>query len=119
MKLSPGYHDFLKSIINEVILVLCACYFYFGRHSSTGDENIFKTTNVYSEDQYPIYFICDPPHLLKTIRNCFASSTRNLWVSSFCVSIYDHLLYSFYFKVTLLSECWCSHWFVLDTEIEI
>ena len=71
----------------------------FRMHSSTGDENIFKTTNVYSEDQYPIYFICDPPHLLKTIRNCFASSTRNLWVSSFCVSIYDHLLYSFYFKV--------------------
>ena len=71
----------------------------FRMHSSTGDENIFKTTNVYSEDQYPIYFICDPPHLLKTIRNCFASSTQNLWVSSFCVSIYDHLLYSFYFKV--------------------
>ena len=26
----------------------------------------------------------DPPHLLKTIRNCFQNPIRNLWVSTKC-----------------------------------
>ena len=34
-----------------------------------------------SEDRY-IYFFSDSPHLLKTIRNCMASSNRHLWVSN-------------------------------------
>ena len=29
-----------------------------------------------------LYFISDPPHVLKTIRNCMASRARRLWVSS-------------------------------------
>ena len=36
---------------------------------------------MFSASKEFIYFISDPPHLIKTIRNCFASSKRNLWVS--------------------------------------
>ena len=36
---------------------------------------IFKTNNVYARETRPIYFICDPVHLLKT--------TRNNWENSF------------------------------------
>ena len=44
----------------------------------------YKTKNVYSTDDRYIYFISDPPHLLKTARNCFANSyghskSRSLW----------------------------------------
>ena len=39
----------------------------------------YKTTNIHQSTQRTIYFICDPPHVLKTIRNCFARG--KLWVS--------------------------------------
>lgn len=39
----------------------------------------YKTINVYDSKKQNIYFICDPPHLIKTIRNCFARG--HLWVS--------------------------------------
>ena len=45
---------------------------------STGKGLCYKTDNVYSEDKHPIFFICDPPHLIKTTRNCF--SRGKLWV---------------------------------------
>jgi len=55
---------------------------YFNLHSA--DEITFKTKNLYALDDRDIYFISDPPHLLKTARNCFANSyahskTRCLW----------------------------------------
>ena len=48
----------------------------------------YKTNNVYSEDSNQIFFISDPPHLIKTIRNCF--SRGKLWVCSDlkCTKIY-------------------------------
>ena len=48
----------------------------------------YKTNNVYSEDSSQIFFISDPPHLIKTIRNCF--SRGKLWVCSDlkCTKIY-------------------------------
>lgn len=42
-------------------------------------ELSYKTVNVYSEEMEEIFFISDPPHLIKTIRNCFARG--KLWVS--------------------------------------
>ena len=45
-----------------------------------GDQKVYKTVNIYSHDRHPIFFISDPPHLLKCIRNCFQSKKRNLWV---------------------------------------
>ena len=47
-----------------------------------GDKNVYKTVNIFSHDRHSIFFIYDPPHLLKCIRNCFYSKKRNLWVSS-------------------------------------
>ena len=49
----------------------------------------YKTRNPFSPDRY-IYFFCDPPHLLKTARNCFSNSyshskSRKLQVSSITV----------------------------------
>ena len=46
----------------------------------------YKTKNPYANEDRPIFFISDPPHLIKTVRNCWANShshscTRNLWVS--------------------------------------
>ena len=47
-------------------------------------EGVFyKTRNRYRRDRY-IYFISDVPHLIKTTRNCWYSSTsggtRYMWV---------------------------------------
>lgn len=44
-------------------------------------ELVHKTTNPYSASCRDFYFFSDPPHLLKTSRNCFASKSRHLWVS--------------------------------------
>ena len=53
----------------------------FKLHGVKDDSLVYKTCNVYSEEKREIYFFSDPPHLLKTIRNAFASPTRHLWVS--------------------------------------
>ena len=42
-----------------------------------------KIRNPFSDDERNIFFISDPPHLLKTIRNCVSSKKRDLWV---CIS---------------------------------
>ena len=45
----------------------------------------YKTNNPYANEDRPIFFISDPPHLIKTVRNSWANSyshncTRKLWV---------------------------------------
>ena len=45
-----------------------------------------KVLNKYSEEKQYNYLICDPPHLIKTVRNCFAS--RLLCVSLYCIIDY-------------------------------
>ena len=52
----------------------------FNLHS-TDSELCYKTQNIYSKSKHPIFFICDPPHLMKTARNCF--SRGKLWVRCF------------------------------------
>ena len=49
-------------------------------HSSSNDELIYKVPNVFADDKRDLYFISDPPHLLKTIRNSFYNPKRTLWV---------------------------------------
>ena len=50
------------------------------------EGHVYKTVNPYSnEENRPIFFISDPPHLIKTVRNCWSNSfghtrTRQLWV---------------------------------------
>ena len=47
------------------------------------DSTTHKVLNMHApgEERY-IYFFSDPPHLIKTTRNCWASNCRTLWVSS-------------------------------------
>ena len=50
-------------------------------HSSK-NEMVYKVPNVFARDEPRfLYFISDPPHLIKTIRNSWNNSKRNLWVS--------------------------------------
>ena len=53
----------------------------FSMHGAK-DEFVYKTINIFSKDMQYVYFFSDPPHLVKTIRNCLASKKRNLWVSN-------------------------------------
>jgi hypothetical protein len=48
-------------------------------HGASGDV-VHKVTNPYAPEGRELFFISDPPHLVKTIRNCWASKARNLWV---------------------------------------
>ena len=47
------------------------------------DEVIYKVPNPFASDSTRfLYFISDPPHLLKTIRNSWCNTKRQLWVSN-------------------------------------
>jgi hypothetical protein len=58
---------------------------FFNLHAAECNNlPVHKTKNLYATDGREIFFISDPPHLLKTARNCLASShskskTRHLW----------------------------------------
>lgn len=51
-------------------------------HSKDDSKMTYKVPNPYASDSRHLYFISDPPHLLKTIRNSWFNSKRNLWVSN-------------------------------------
>ena len=50
----------------------------FSLHDEKNDKTAYKIKNVYAKTSSSIYFISDPSHLIKTIRNCF--SRGKLWV---------------------------------------
>lgn len=63
---------------------------FFKMHSKDAS---FKTKNPYADEPRPIYFFSDVPHLLKTVRNCWANSfchknSRALWVSYIIMCVY-------------------------------
>ena len=64
-----------------------------------GERNklTYKSLNIFSDEQRDILFFSDPPHLLKTIRNALASTSRKLWVSAIfitCLVVYYCYLFS-------------------------
>ena len=59
----------------------------FYMHDPSSDL-CYKTLNIYRDDFKEIFFISDPPHLIKTIRNCFARG--KLWVSDCFPSVARH-----------------------------
>ena len=59
----------------------------------TASKMVYKTRNVYSKEKDTIFFFSDPPHLIKTIRNCFQRG--KLWVSTL------HLVILFRFWIIL------------------
>ena len=49
-----------------------------------GQAFVYKVPNVFAtEAPRPLFFISDPPHLIKTARNCWWNPKRSLWVSNF------------------------------------
>ena len=44
-------------------------------------SEFYKMPNPYASDGREIFFFSDPPHLVKTARNCFQSKARLLWVN--------------------------------------
>lgn len=44
-------------------------------------KDSYKTLNPFASEERFIHFFPDPPHLLKTARNCLASNKRKMWVS--------------------------------------
>jgi len=53
---------------------------FFKLHDDNSKTLVNKALNPYADDHRYIYFISDPPRLIKTVRNCWASQKRNLWV---------------------------------------
>ena len=53
---------------------------FFKLHSS--GKCVHKVVNPYSPDKRSLFFISDPPHLIKTVRNSWNSSKRLMWVSA-------------------------------------
>ena len=61
----------------------------FALHSD--EPNTYKIVNPYAEETHHLFFISDPPHLLKTVRNAWASPKRHLWV---CFQL-EHTVYMY------------------------
>ncbi len=53
-------------------------------HALDGDSFPHKVLNPFASKERFIHFISDPPHLMKTARNCWSSKKRRLWVSLKC-----------------------------------
>ena len=54
-------------------------------HSSKSKEPVYRVPNIFARDEGRyLYFISDPPHLIKTIRNSWCNKQRKLWVS-YCI----------------------------------
>ena len=44
-------------------------------------EVLYKVPSPHTREKRDIFFFSDPPHLIKTLRNCWSSTARQLWVS--------------------------------------
>jgi len=71
---------------------------FFRMHGKSNSDSscIYKTENPFAEEEHFIHFISDPPHLIKTARNCLSHSyghgyTRKLWVIH-CICMHIHCL---------------------------
>ena len=51
---------------------------FYKLHSKEKEE-VYKVKNPSTSEGRPVFFLSDPPHLIKTTRNCWASLKRNLW----------------------------------------
>ena len=52
---------------------------FFKLHSK--EEEVYKVKNPFTSEDRPIFFLSDPPHLMKTTQNCWESQKWKLWVS--------------------------------------
>ena len=65
------------------------------------EDVVHKVANPFSQDKRSLYFFADPPHLIKTVRNCWNSKCRSMWVcktviyqcvATFHVSLYNRTM---------------------------
>ena len=63
------------------------------KHTNNDKGIVYKTRNIYAEDNLDIFFICDEPHVVKTARNNVAHSgfdnnfTKLLWNSGYYITL--------------------------------
>ena len=58
--------------------------FMLNPDASRSSHLTYKVPNPYTTEDRPILIFSDPPHLIKTIRNCLYNKRRNLSVSLNC-----------------------------------
>ena len=75
---------------------------FFNLHAE--EKDVYKVKNPFTTEDRPLFFLSDPPHLIKTTRNCWASQKRTLWVSM--VYLYCNLLAVHWFTPLLFG--WIS-----------
>ena len=67
---------------------------FFRMHKTPDLLVPYKTKNPYATDGRWLYFIADPPHLIKTVRNCWShsgeSGIRHMQVNFLCLCVYIH-----------------------------
>ena len=51
--------------------------------SAQPTDILHKVKNPYADDGRDLFFFCDPPHLIKCVRNARSNSKWRLWVSTF------------------------------------
>ena len=61
--------------------------------ASSSSESKFNVNNPLSFNQRKVFFISDPPHLIKTTRNCLANPKRNMQVI-FTSYMYVHIVFT-------------------------
>ena len=55
-------------------------YWMHERMSNTDDSSVvYRTINLYAPGRY-IWFVANPPHLMKTTTNCIAHSGMNIYL---------------------------------------
>ena len=66
-----------------------------------------KVPDPYSTDGRDLLFFSNPPHLLKTVRNCFPSKSQDLWVSFLIPCLNEHLVALLF--VVILTNLFCVY----------
>lgn len=74
-----------------------------------------KVLNPYSSDGRYLFFLSDPPHLIKTVRNCWASQKRLLWVSICSLRSIRNYTYNHYCSHSMMANTFSGHIFMIST----
>ena len=79
---------------------------------SKGKELVYRVPNVFAaEGKRFLYFISDPPHLIKTIRNSWYNKKRKLWVINISFSKY-HLIFVYVIPSAMGKTLSGSTWWI-------
>jgi hypothetical protein len=65
----------------------------FKLHAPEDQELVYCVPNPYTTEKRPFYFLSDPPHLVKTVRNAWANKRRDLEVNCCLLSLCTLMIY--------------------------